>query len=43
MNKMGCNGVDWIDLSQDNDKWHALVNTVINCWVPYDLVNFLTN
>jgi hypothetical protein len=32
--KMGCKGVDWIDLAQDNDKWHALVNTVINFWVP---------
>ena len=40
---MGCKGVDWIELAQDNDKWYALVNTVINCWVPYNLVNFLTN
>jgi hypothetical protein len=42
MNEMGCKGVDWIELAQDNDKWHALVNAVINCWASYDLVNFLT-
>jgi hypothetical protein len=42
MNETGCKGVDWIDLAQDNDKWHDLVNMVINFWVPYNVVNFLT-
>jgi hypothetical protein len=27
-------GMDWIDLVQDRDQWRALVNTVMNLWVP---------
>ena len=27
-------GVDWIDLTQDRDKWRALVNTAMNPQVP---------
>jgi hypothetical protein len=27
-------GVDWIDLSQDRERWRALVNTVMNLRVP---------
>jgi hypothetical protein len=26
--------VDWIGLAQDGDKWRALVNVVMNLWVP---------
>jgi hypothetical protein len=36
---MGYKGMDWIDLVQGNDKWHTLVNF----WVPQNVVNFLTN
>jgi hypothetical protein len=27
-------GMDWIDLAEDRDQWRALVNTVLNLWVP---------
>jgi hypothetical protein len=27
-------GIDWIDLAQDRDKYRALVNTVMNLRVP---------
>jgi hypothetical protein len=27
-------GMDWIDLAQDRDRWRALVNTVMNLGVP---------
>jgi hypothetical protein len=30
----GWNGMDWIDLAQDRDQWRALVNMVMNLWVP---------
>jgi hypothetical protein len=27
-------GIDWIDLSQDRDRWKGLVNAVMNFRVP---------
>jgi hypothetical protein len=27
-------GVDWIGLAQNRDKWIALVNAVMKLWVP---------
>jgi hypothetical protein len=30
----GWGGVDWIGLAQDRDKLRALLNTVMNLWVP---------
>jgi hypothetical protein len=31
---VGWGGVGWIDLAQDRHQWRALVNTVMNLWVP---------
>ena len=27
-------GIDWIDLAQDRDRWRALVNALMNIRVP---------
>jgi hypothetical protein len=34
LGEIGWDGRDWIKLSQDRDKWRALVNTVMNLRVP---------
>jgi hypothetical protein len=34
LRETGMGGMDWIDLAQDMDQRRALVNTVINLWVP---------
>jgi hypothetical protein len=34
LREIGWDGVDWIDLAQDRDQWRALLNTVMNLWVP---------
>jgi hypothetical protein len=31
---IGRDGLDWIGLAQDKDKWRALVNAVMNLRVP---------
>jgi hypothetical protein len=31
---LGREGIDWIELAQDRDRWQALVNAVMNLWVP---------
>jgi hypothetical protein len=32
--EIGCGGMDWIYLAEDRGRQRALVNMVMNLWVP---------
>jgi len=32
--EVGCGGMDWIELALDRFRWRALVNAVMDLWVP---------
>jgi hypothetical protein len=34
LGEIGWGGVDWIGLAEDRNRWRALVNSVMNLWVP---------
>jgi hypothetical protein len=34
LGEVGCNGVDWIGLAQDRERWRVLVNAVMNLRLP---------
>jgi hypothetical protein len=34
LREVGWSDVGWIDLAQDRNRWRALVNSVLNFWVP---------
>jgi hypothetical protein len=34
LGEVGLGDVHWIGLAQDRNRWRALVNSVLNLWVP---------
>jgi len=34
LQEVGWGEMDWIDLSEDRDRWRALLNAVMSLWVP---------
>jgi hypothetical protein len=36
-------GIDRIHLAQDRDWWRALVNMIMELWVPYNVWKFLSS
>jgi hypothetical protein len=34
LREVGWDGMDWIDLAQDRNRWRAYGNVVMNLWVP---------
>jgi hypothetical protein len=42
LREIGWDGVDWIHVAQDRDKWRAHVNTVMNLRVPQNAGKFLS-
>jgi hypothetical protein len=34
LQEVGWGSMDWIDLAEETDRWHALVNVVMNLRVP---------
>jgi hypothetical protein len=32
--EVGWKGINWIELDKDRESWRALVNAVMNFWVP---------
>jgi hypothetical protein len=35
LGEVGWGDADWIGLAKDRNRWRALVNSVLNLWVPW--------
>jgi hypothetical protein len=36
LGQVGWGDVDWIGLAQDRNRWRAVVNSVLNLWIPWN-------
>jgi len=43
LQEVGCGVINRIELAQDGDRRQALLNAVMNPWVPYSAGNSLTS
>jgi hypothetical protein len=43
LQEVGWGDVNWIEVAQDRDRWHAHVTAVMNLRVPLNVGNFLTS
>jgi len=43
LQELGMNGMNWIALAQDTDRWRPLMNAVTNFQVPQNAGKFLTS
>jgi hypothetical protein len=34
---------DWVDLAEDRDQWRALVNMLMNLWIPENVGKFMSS
>jgi hypothetical protein len=41
--EIGCENMDWIQLARERVQWSAVVNAVMNIWVPYKMIYFLNS
>ena len=41
--EVGWDGMEWIDLAHDRDRWRVLASAVVNLRVPYNAWNYWTS